>query len=101
MGAKPYHLSWVLDRPAVSLPWCSDRDFLEIAKRFRVRYACVGTVPNEMFGDPYPGSFLDTGNTPPWLRPVLETTDPPLVVYEILEPKVMAAGATARAVADD
>jgi len=83
MAEKPYIFSYALDAPAVSLPWSSDEQFLELAQRYRVRFVCIGDFARSQ---PHPDSFLATGTPPPWLERVLTIDDPPLEVYEVRAP---------------
>jgi hypothetical protein len=83
MDPKPYFASYRLDHPAVSLPWVDDNGFRSLADRYNVRLA---VVPDAIARDKaFPGSFLETGVTPDWIREVQRIDDPPLRIYEMVE----------------
>ncbi len=80
MAASPYHFAERLDCFAVSLPYGPDSTIRQIARQFHTRYVVVGASPSKRL---YPGSFLERGPAPPWIRRVRELTAPDVVLYEV------------------
>lgn len=83
MDPKPYFASYRLGHPAVSLPWVGDDDFRMLAAQYNVRFVVVPDAIGRE--EAFPGSFIETGVTPDWIREVQRIENPPLRIYEIVE----------------
>jgi hypothetical protein len=83
MAQKPYFFSYLLDRPAVSLPWCDDDDFLALVEKHDVRYVSIADAVRTNHA--YPGSFMERGVDPAWLRPIGRHDGPgSATLYEVV-----------------
>jgi hypothetical protein len=67
MAASPYYFSYLLDRQAVSLPWCDDALLADLVDRFDVRFV-FDAPKNAEIPSLCEESALRREPLPPWLR---------------------------------